>query len=163
MNGHEPITVEPMEVADIPLVFEIDQLSFPLPWSQSSYRYELTQNPNSHFYVATAGAAVESKPAAVLARLNPNTWFRSPVPAVSRRVVGYGGFWFILDEAHVSTIAVHPDWRGKGIGERLLVTMLEQALDLGSVTATLRLALSYAVVVMCSNGSTISIARPAAS
>jgi ribosomal-protein-alanine N-acetyltransferase len=146
MNGHEPITVEPMQVDDIPRVFEIDQLSFPLPWSQSSYRYELTQNPNSHFYVALAGTgrpgtASETKPAG-LARLNPSTWFRSPVPVASRRVIGYGGFWFILDEAHVSTIAVHPDWRGQGIGERLLATMLEQALDLGAVTATLEVRVS---------------------
>jgi len=34
-------------------------------------------------------------------------------------VVGYGGFWFIIDEAHISTIAVHPDWRGQGVGEIL--------------------------------------------
>jgi ribosomal-protein-alanine N-acetyltransferase len=140
MNGHEPIAVGAMEVDDIAAVYEIDQLSFPLPWSPSSYRYELTQNPNSHFFVATIGggrSAVESKPATGLARLNPSNWFRSPIPAASRRVIGYGGFWFILDEAHVSTIAVHPDWRGQGIGERLLVSMLEQALDLGAVTATL--------------------------
>jgi ribosomal-protein-alanine N-acetyltransferase len=151
MNGHEPITVEPMQVDDIPRVFEIDQLSFPLPWSQSSYRYELTQNPNSHFYVALAGsrgrghgAAGETKPAPVLARLNPSNWFRPTVPVAGRRVIGYGGFWFILDEAHVSTIAVHPDWRGQGIGERLLATMLEQALDLGAVTATLEVRVSNA-------------------
>jgi ribosomal-protein-alanine N-acetyltransferase len=45
-------------------------------------------------------------------------------------VIGYVGFRFRSAEAHVSTIAVHPDWRGKGLGELLLVTALEKALEL---------------------------------
>jgi [ribosomal protein S18]-alanine N-acetyltransferase len=137
-----------MALEDIPRVLEIDQLSFPLPWSPTSYRYELTQNPNSHFWVAVAGGAArppaaESKSAGGLVRLMPSNWFRPPAPAAAaRNVIGYSGFWFIVDEAHVSTIAVHPDWRGRRIGERLFVSMLEQALDLGAVTATLEVRVS---------------------
>lgn len=158
MNGHSlgapaDVRVEPMQLEDIPAVLAIDQQSFPLPWSAASYRYELTQNQNSHFVVAVR--QVPAPPPAP----NPRGWRQrlagwlggsgpagappDPLPGrTERQVVGYSGFWYILDEAHVSTIAVHPDWRGQGVGERLLVAMLEQALDLGAVTATLEVRVS---------------------
>ena len=140
-----------MALDDIPRVLEIDQLSFPLPWSPTSYRYELTQNPNSHFWVAVTGGAARPasaapKAAGGLVRLIPTQWFRPPeLAAAVRNVIGYAGFWFILDEAHISTIAVHPDWRGRRVGERLFVALLEQALDLGSITATLEVRVSNAL------------------
>lgn len=149
MTSADGVEIVPMVLEDIPRVLEIDQLSFPLPWSPTSYRYELTQNPNSHFWVAVATgaarpAAAAARPAGGLVRLMPNRWFRAPEPAAaaSRNLVAYGGFWFIIDEAHISTIAVHPDWRGRRVGERLLVGMLEKALDLGAVTATLEVRVS---------------------
>ncbi len=129
MNGRLPPAIRPMERDDIPQVVAIDQLSFPLPWSATAYEYELTQNKNSHFMVALAPPA----PTAWWPRLAGWAGLR---PADSP-VVGYGGFWFIIDEAHISTIAVHPAWRGQGIGEQLLVAMLERALGLGAVSATL--------------------------
>ena len=146
MTSRDPVEVVPMALEDIPRVLEIDQLSFPLPWSATSYRYELTQNPNSHFWVAVAGSpepggarpAPAPNPSRVLDWLAPSRWFRAPdIPPALRNVVGYAGFWFILDEAHISTIAVHPDWRGRRVGEQLFVAMLEQALDLSAVSATL--------------------------
>jgi ribosomal-protein-alanine N-acetyltransferase len=138
-----------MAVDDIARVMEIDTLSFPLPWSPTSYRYELTQNPNSHFLVAVIGGAAPvrgpKEPDSLVDRLRPSHWFRhASQPPPPRQVVGYGGFWFIIDEAHISTIAVHPDWRGQGVGENLLVSMLEQALDLGALTATLEVRVSNA-------------------
>jgi ribosomal-protein-alanine N-acetyltransferase len=47
------------------------------------------------------------------------------------RVIGYVGFRLQLAQAHISTIAVHPDWRGQGLGELLLLTAMEQVLKLG--------------------------------
>jgi ribosomal-protein-alanine N-acetyltransferase len=146
MNGAIPVPVRvvPMTMADLSQVTAIDALSFPLPWSSATYRYELVQNPNSHFFVALAPpgspAAPEGTGSNGLGWLNPATWFKPAPPAFpdpERPVVGYAGFWYILDEAHVSTIAVHPDWRGHGVGEALFVHLLETALDLGAVTATL--------------------------
>jgi len=154
MTSRDTVEVVPMALEDIPRVLEIDQLSFPLPWSATSYRYELTQNPNSHFWVAVAGGAgkpasgakdgaarpaEQPSPGGMLDWLAPSRWFRAPevTNTVTRNVVGYGGFWFILDEAHISTIAVHPDWRGRRVGEQLFVSMLEHALELSAVTATL--------------------------
>lgn len=156
MTSRDAVEVVQMTLEDIPRVLEIDQLSFPLPWSATSYRYELTQNPNSHFLVAVTGAAARPTAAPSAALKQPGAprrggaldwlagrWLRPPVPpAPARNVVGYGGFWFIIDEAHISTIAVHPDWRGRHVGERLFVSILEQALDLGAVTATLEVRVS---------------------
>ena len=144
-----PVRVAPMALDDIARVMEIDTLSFPLPWSPTSYRYELTQNPNSHFVVAVTGGPPDpitpKAPDSLVERLNPSHWFRpAPPPVPARQVVGYGGFWFIVDEAHISTIAVHPDWRGQGVGESMLVNMLEQALDLGALTATLEVRVTNA-------------------
>jgi ribosomal-protein-alanine N-acetyltransferase len=142
-----------MVLADVPPVAAIDQLSFALPWSEASYRYELTQNEHSHFFVALAQPGRSRKPAeapgpaAWLARLarrlgpavRPGP---GPSPNGARPVVGYAGYWFVVDEAHISTIAVHPEWRGRGVGEHLLVHLLGQALDLGAVAATLEVRVS---------------------
>src|SRR5215510_9557432 len=103
------VELVPMTVDDIPRVLEIDQLSFPLPWSATSYRYELTQNPNSHFWVAVAGPRAAAQPSRgvpdpdnaprrgwVLDWLAPSRWWGPARPAEPaapvRNVVGYSGF-----------------------------------------------------------------------
>lgn len=112
--GGTDFAVVSMEERDIPQVVAIDRLSFANPWSTESYHYELASNGASHFWVLLA-----------------------PAPEAERQVVGYAGFWLIVDEAHIGTIAVHPLWRQRGLGEKLLVTLLRQARDLGAVLATL--------------------------
>ena len=103
MTSRDAATVVPMTLEDIPRVLEIDQLSFPLPWSATSYRYELTQNPNSHFWVAVTGGAVrpeaaETKASGGLDWLAPSRWFRPPAPPPPARSVrciriGAAGAW----------------------------------------------------------------------
>ncbi len=132
MNG---LAIVPMDPADIPQVLEIDRLSFPLPWSEASYRHELTANPASHFLVMMdPQAQVQPK---LLAR-----WLGA---RSSRKVVGYAGFWLVVDEAHISTIAVRPEYRGQGLGEQLLVALLKRALDLGAAMATLEVRVGNGV------------------
>lgn len=116
-------TIDPMGLADVPQVMAIDRLSFPLPWSEISYRKELTENANAHFFVAVDGG-----------RTGWPQWLGRPA---GRRVIGFAGYWYIVDEAHISTLAVHPQWRRQGIGEMLLVEMLKHAVGLGAVMATL--------------------------
>lgn len=97
------ITFRPMTVADIEQVHEIDTLSFTLPWSERSFRFELTENQHSIAWVAEAER-----------------------PEGSALVVGMIVVWVIMDEAHIATFATHPDYRGGGIGKRLLAnTLLE--------------------------------------
>jgi ribosomal-protein-alanine N-acetyltransferase len=135
-NGGRPdILIAPMTVADISQVVEIDRLSFPLPWSANSYRYELTQNRAAHFRVAVDPT---SEPKRGLF-----DWFSGQRP--TRLVIGYGGFWRVVDEVHIGTIAVHPRWRGQGIGEQLLVSLLQQAIGLGAVEAKLEVRMSNQV------------------
>jgi ribosomal-protein-alanine N-acetyltransferase len=113
------LQLAPMCVDDIPQVMAIDHLSFPLPWSATSYRHELTQNPASHFTVAITGPP--------------------------RDILGYIGYWFIVDEAHINTLAVHPAWRGLGLGEQLLLHALAQARAEGARLATLEVRASNTV------------------
>jgi ribosomal-protein-alanine N-acetyltransferase len=137
MNATVPVVVEPMRLEDIDAVLAIDRLSFPLPWSASSYRYELTQNSHSYFFVALASPSSAAARASWRARLATLFKGSAEPEAVQRLVVGYAGFWYIVDEAHISTIAVHPAWRGQGVGEQLLTGLLERALDLHAVKSTL--------------------------
>lgn len=131
------VRLAPMELADIPQVVAIDQRSFSLPWSASSYRFELTENHASHFHVAVNA---ESRPVRnFLQRLRH---LGQPPP---RSVVGYIGYWLIEDEIHISTIAVHPDWRGQGIGDQLLRVALIQAAESEAVMVTLEVRVSNTV------------------
>lgn len=109
-------TLRPMTLDDTQRVHEIDRLSFPLPWSERSYRFEITENKKAVTLVAEA-APLEST--------------AQPV------VVGMVVIWAILDEAHVATIATHPDYRGQGIGRRLLAAGLLIAYERGARMAYL--------------------------
>jgi ribosomal-protein-alanine N-acetyltransferase len=103
--------VRPMAPEDIPAVMDIDRNSFPNPWPENTYWYELRKNPASHLLV------IQSRETA--------------------QVVGVAGYWLVIDEAHISTFAVHPDWRSRGVGKVLLAVMLRQAAGLGATSAAL--------------------------
>lgn len=129
MNGRPDYVLRRMDLADIPQVTRIDREAFPIPWSASVYRYEVSQNPLSTMVVVSLvengpGDAAPSLWARVLGRLRGG----APDPTRHRAVVGYGGYWLSHGEAHVSTIATHPDFRGLGLGELLLAGMIRHAL-----------------------------------
>ncbi len=108
------IRFRPMTLADVPRVHEIDMLSFSMPWSERSYRFEVTENRNSLILVAEVNR-----------------------PDASPELAGMIVVWVILDEAHIATIASHPDYRGQGIGRRLLAGALLQAYERGARLAYL--------------------------
>lgn len=128
MQQSMPFTVRPMEVGDIPAVVAIDRLSFPNPWSASSYAYELGNDES--FYYVVLRPAEENAPTGGEWRRRLRSLVGLPTDS---RVIGYVGFRLQRQgtEAHISTLAVHPDWRGRGLGELLLIVALEQALNLG--------------------------------
>jgi len=125
--------VEPMSLNDLAQVMEIEMVSFSAPWSARAYRFELTRNEHSTFLVVRPRHRTEGSP------LRWRSWLRR---APRGPVLGYAGFWLLVDEAHIATIAVHPDWRGRGLGELLLLSLLEQARRRGAQTATLEVRLS---------------------
>ncbi len=110
----QDIILRPMELKDVEQVYAIDVQSFSLPWSERSYRFELTENPTSHPWVAEM---VDSRGQLL--------------------VVGMIVVWIILDEAHVATIAAHPAFRRRGIGRRLLARALEDAASRGAIRSYL--------------------------
>lgn len=111
------IVVDTMTTADLAQVVEIERRSFPTPWSRYAFLSELTQNVYAHYVVARRGG----------------------------RVLGYAGMWCILDEAHVTNIAVHPDHRGQGLGDRLLTALEERARARGVRRMTLEVRPSNTV------------------
>lgn len=127
------VLIREMTLDDLPVVLQIDRLSFPLPWPERSYRFELTRNPAAHLLVAEFD---EVRP---------------------QFVIGFAGCWLIADEVHVSTLAVHPDHRRQGIGERLLMAVLKWAEGMGAEIATLEVRVSNhaAVNMYIKNGFVI--------
>lgn len=122
--GSPAIQVRAMQLADLPQVQWIDQVSFSLPWPASAYRYELEQNLNSRCWVAE----IETQ--------------KPDDKESCKTVVGMMVVWLILDEAHIATLAVHPGYRQLGIARRLLVAGLLDAIRRGAVAATLEVRAS---------------------
>jgi ribosomal-protein-alanine N-acetyltransferase len=133
--------VEPMAVTDIDQVMEIEQVAFPSPWSARAYHYEITQNAHSTMLVVRSSAHSTGG----LKRLVGNLLPRHVRVGSRGLVLGYAGFWLLVDEAHVCTIAVHPHWRGRGLGELLLISLLEQGIEQGASRATLEVRISNQV------------------
>lgn len=133
-----PYIVEPMTLADIDQVMEIERASFPLPWSVRAYHYEVAENQHSTMLVVrpTAGSG------GTLTRLALRLGLTKLRP-----LLGYAGFWLLVDEAHICTIAVHPQWRGQGLGELLLLSLLDYAVKSGGLRATLEVRVSNRVAL----------------
>jgi ribosomal-protein-alanine N-acetyltransferase len=155
--------VEPMRVEHIPAVSAIEKLSFPQPWPQNAYRREIVENRMAHYIVArrlgdtsddTAAAdpsqSREPQGGDLLGRLSrflrPPEAPRSPqLEEELRSIVGYAGIWVMTDEAHVTTIASHPDLRGRGVGEFLLVALIHRGMEVGARWMTLEVRASNSV------------------
>jgi ribosomal-protein-alanine N-acetyltransferase len=107
-----------MTLDDVPSVVAIEKRSFPLPWSENSFRSDLTTNSAAHLLVA------EQKNGA------------------GRRIAGYAAYWLVVDEAHLSTLAVDPELRRQGIGERILRDAMLHAARNGADMMTLEVRVS---------------------
>ncbi len=108
------LSIEPMQIADLSAVHAIEQASFTTPWPPHAYRSELETNRLAQYVVARADG----------------------------EVVGYAGMWIMVDEAHITTFAVHPAWRRRHVGERILLALLDLATDRKAREATLEVRLS---------------------
>jgi [ribosomal protein S18]-alanine N-acetyltransferase len=116
MVARPPLRVQiaPMTVGDLDDVQAVERASFPVPWPAYALRQEIETNRLARYLVVRAGG----------------------------RLVAYAGIWLMVDEAHVTTFAVLPEWRRQGLGGRLMVAVMRLAQEVGARVVTLEVRLS---------------------
>lgn len=109
---------------DAKRIAEIDLLCFSMPWSKESLEEDIAENEKAVYIVAEE----------------------------EERIAGYAGMWITLDEAHITNVAVHPKFRGRGIGTNLMVALLRLAKRYGAVHQTLEVRVSNKVAISLYEG-----------
>ncbi len=110
------IIIRPMTKDDVDAVYIVEENCFVDPWSKESIRKELKNN---------------------LARYL--------VAQLDNKIVGYVGVWFVVDEGHITNVAVHSDYRGKKIGDKLVKEMVELCKENNIIAMTLEVRASNIV------------------
>jgi ribosomal-protein-alanine N-acetyltransferase len=140
-----PFRLRLMTIADIPQVVAIERASLPSGWPPDAYERELRQNNLARYIVAVEdGAPSGLRPPAghILTRLRRRLAGRpAPVPA-GERIIGFLGLWYMVDEAHIVTVAVREDARRRGVGEALVAAAIELARRRAAETVTLEVRVS---------------------
>lgn len=108
------VVLAPLSVGDLPEVSQIERVSFTAPWPTSAYVTELTSNRLARYVGARKGG----------------------------RLIGFGGIWLMVDEAHITTMAVLPAHRRTGVATALLLELLQEARRGGARVATLDVRVS---------------------
>ncbi|WP_442597630.1 ribosomal protein S18-alanine N-acetyltransferase [Neobacillus sp. D3-1R] len=106
-----------MREEDIDQIVEIEKLSFATPWSKESFYNELYKNQFATYVVLEDG----------------------------EKIIGYCGAWIVIDEAHITNIAVLPEYRGKKLGESILTKIMEVAREMGAKSMTLEVRVTNIV------------------
>lgn len=116
------VTVSPISVDEIESILILDLLCFGGLWSIDSYRRELTTD-NSHFL---------------------GVYIAKPIEPATSGLIGFGCFWAILDEAHITLLGIHPQYQRQGLGQLLLCALLDKARSIKMARATLEVRASNA-------------------
>jgi len=147
--------IERMTMPDVPRVIEIERLAYPSTWPPSAYRKELQDNRWAHYIVLRDKQIIEERTVVQpqeperprKSRLFPLSLLPNrPVVTASSpelaSIIGFAGLWLMVDEAHITTIAMHPDFRQHGLGEFLLVSLIDTAYSIGARWVTLEVRVS---------------------
>jgi [ribosomal protein S18]-alanine N-acetyltransferase len=149
--------IDKMTAEDVPEVMAIERDSFMTPWPSSAYRRELNENKNAHYLVLRRtprppravgrDSFGQSERRGFWSGFLPMHRSReiAPAPPDQQTLAGYAGLWLMIDEAHVTTIAVRPQFRGRGLGELMLVALTEIAIDINARWLTLEVRVSNEV------------------
>lgn len=108
------VRIRRMRTGDVDAVTAIEQATFARPWSRESFRQEMERNKAARYLVAEKGG----------------------------EVIGYAGAWIILDESHITNIAVAEAERGRGVGRKLTEALMQYISNLGAAYATLEVRVS---------------------
>lgn len=111
------IIIRNMELDDLDSIIEIEKQSFTTPWSRNSFEMEIKDNLLAHYIVAV----------------------------LDNKIVGYAGIWFILDEGHITNIAVGNEYRGIGAGNKLVEGLIDLCREKGINNMTLEVRKSNVV------------------
>lgn len=104
------VNVQPMTIEELDEVLEIEKLSFSVPWSKNSFLYELLENERAVYLVAKDSFQITT---------------------------GYIGMWVVFDEGHITNVAIHPQFRQRGIAQKLIQGLIETSKDRGVKHLTL--------------------------
>jgi len=113
------IVVRQAGTKDIEILAQLDALCFDAPWSKEAFRQELEENIVAFYVVAE----------------------------IDKQVIGYAGLWHIVDEGHITNVAVHPKWRGKHIAKKILSILLNFSEKKGMNDFTLEVRPSNKVAI----------------
>lgn len=109
MSVSDDFVIRKMKLADIDQVLIVEHEAFTSPWSKSTFEAEVVDNDLATYLV------IEQQ----------------------QQIIGYAGMWLILDEAHVTNVAVLSGYRGEGVGDRLFAALIQTAREIGAVSMTL--------------------------
>lgn len=116
-RGPDRLSIAVMTSADVAPVTRIERASFSTVWPADAFYNELSTNKLAHYFVGR----------------------------IEDRIVAYGGIWVILEDSHVTTIAVDPEFRARGYGEIMLLRLIDEALERGAAWMTLEVRESNSV------------------
>lgn len=132
--------VRPMSVDDIAQVTDIERESFPSMWPQTAYRRELANKIARYTVITELRDELEPAPAGVWDKIRRIVGVEAA--SANDYLLGFIGVWLMAGEAHVVTVAVRRSHRRMGIGERLLIAAIEQAMEFGQDVVTLEVRAS---------------------
>ena len=108
------VTIRRMTWLDVEEVTKVEEASFSIPWTKEAFMNEMLRNEQAIYFVAVH----------------------------EKRVIGFVGVWKIVDEGHITNIAVLPEFRGQGIGQKLLTQLVAYANEQDLIGLTLEVRVS---------------------
>jgi ribosomal-protein-alanine N-acetyltransferase len=109
------VSIRSMRDSDLKAALDIERSVYPQPWSERIFRDELAA-PNRVYLVAE----------------------------VEGVMIGYGGLMMVADEAHITTVVVCPEWRSHRVGTRIMLALVDEAIEKGGAALTLEVRTSNA-------------------
>ena len=110
----QTLSIQRMQEEDLDQIMELEHRCFTLPWTREAFYNELFHNQFAAYFVLKE----------------------------DEKIIGYCGTWIVIDEAHITNIAVLPEYRGRGLGEKLLSSMMEYCKGKGIERMTLEVRVS---------------------